>query len=145
MFDTNFHKNSGSQILASFIKDNPQKAATILQTVPLSEAVFWLSSLTLQELSKVLNFMDSKKSAVIIRRLPLKQSAKVLLSLNPTIATDILKYVPPFYKKRLESELTQEEKNLLKLEEPDEIQAILFKLKKGSDFVESDNNNIFYT
>ena len=101
MFDTNFHKNSGSQILASFIKDNPQKAATILQTVPLSEAVFWLSSLTLQELSKVLNFMDSKKSAVIIRRLPLKQSAKVLLSLRRDIVCRLLhqlitlrKYLP---------------------------------------------------
>jgi len=105
----NFHKVSGAQIIAAYIKDNPQKAALALQSVSLSEAVFWLSALTLADLTAVLNFMEVKKAAVILRRLPLKQGARTLLSLNPQKAGEILKYVPPFYKKRLEGELTQEE------------------------------------
>lgn len=109
MFDNNFHKVSGAQILASYIKDSPQKAALALQSVSLSEAVFWLSSLTSADLTSVLNFMEVKKAAVILRRLPLKQGARTLLSLNPQKAGEILKYVPPFYKKRLEGELTAEE------------------------------------
>ena len=109
MFDNNFHKVSGAQILASYIKDSPQKAALALQSVSLSEAVFWLSALTLADLTAVLYFMEVKKSAVILRRLPLKQGARTLLSLNPQKAGEILKYVPPFYKKRLEGELTSEE------------------------------------
>lgn len=105
----NFHKVSGAQILASYIKDSPQKAALALQSVSLSEAVFWLSSLTLADLTSVLNFMEVKKAAVILRRLPLKQGARALTSLNPQKAGEVLKYVPPFYKKRLEGELTKEE------------------------------------
>lgn len=105
----NFHKVSGAQIIAAYIKDSPQKAALALQSVSLSEAVFWLSSLTLADLTAVLNFMEVKKAAVILRRLPLKQGARTLLNLNPQKAGEILKYVPPFYKKRLEGELTQEE------------------------------------
>lgn len=109
MFDNNFHKVSGAQILAAYIKDSPQKAALALQSVSLSEAVFWLSSLTLADLTAVLNFMEVKKAAVILRRLPLKQGARTLLNLNPQKAGEVLKYVPPFYKKRLEGELTPEE------------------------------------
>ncbi len=105
----NFHKVSGAQIIAAYIKDYPQKAALALQSVSLSEAVFWLSSLTLADLTAVLNFMEVKKAAVILRRLPLKQGARTLLNLNPQKAGEVLKYVPPFYKKRLEGELTQEE------------------------------------
>ncbi len=105
----NFHKVSGVQILAAYIKDSPQKAALALQSVSLSEAVFWLSALTLADLTAVLNFMEVKKAAVILRRLPLKQGARTLLSLNPQKAGEILKYVPPFYKKRLEGELTPAE------------------------------------
>ena len=109
MFDNNFHKVSGAQIIAAYIKDYPQKAALALQSVSLSEAVFWLSALTLADLTAVLNFMEVKKAAVILRRLPLKQGARTLLSLNPQKAGEILKYVPPFYKKRLEGELSPEE------------------------------------
>ena len=109
MFDNNFHKVSGAQILASYIKDSPQKAALALQNVSLSEAVFWLSSLTLADLTAVLNFMEVKKAAVILRRIPLKQGARALTSLNPQKAGEVLKYVPPFYKKRLEGELSAEE------------------------------------
>ena len=109
MFESNFHKVSGAQILASYIKDSPQKAALALQSVSLSEAVFWLSSLTLADLTAVLNFMENKKAAVVLRRLPLKQGARALLTLNPQKAGEILHYVPPFYKKRLEGELTAEE------------------------------------
>lgn len=109
MFDNNFHKTSGAQILAAYIKDSPQKAALALQSVSLSEAVFWLSSLTMADLTAVLEFMEVKKAAVILRRLPLKQGARALLSLNPQKAGEILNYVPPFYKKRLEGELTPEE------------------------------------
>lgn len=109
MFDNNFHKVSGAQILATYIKDSPQKAALALQSVSLSEAVFWLSSITLVDLTAVLEFMEVKKAAVILRRLPLKQGARALLSLNPQKAGEILNYVPPFYKKRLEGELTPEE------------------------------------
>ena len=105
----NFHKVSGAQILASYIKDSPQKAAIALQSVSLSEAVFWLSSLTLADLTSVLNFMENKKAAIILRRLPLKQGARALTNLNPQKAGEILQYVPPFYKKRLEGELTPEE------------------------------------
>lgn len=105
----NFHKVSGAQLIAAYIKDSPQKAALALQSVSLSEAVFWLSSLTLADLTSVLNFMEVKKAAVILRRLPLKQGARTLLNLNPQKAGEILKYVPPFYKKRLEGELTPEE------------------------------------
>lgn len=105
----NFHKISGTQIIADYIKNSPQKAALALQSVSLSEAVFWLSSLTLSDLTAILNFMEVKKAAVILRRLPLKQGARTLTSLNPQKAGEILKYVPPFYKKRLEGELTQEE------------------------------------
>ena len=53
--------------------------------------------------------MENKKAAVILRRLPLKQGARALTNLNPQKAGEILQYVPPFYKKRLEGELTQEE------------------------------------
>ena len=109
MFDNNFHKTSGAQILAAYIKDSPQKAALALQSVSLSEAVFWLSSLTMADLTAVLEFMEVKKAAVILRRLPLKQGAHALLSLNPQKAGEILNYVPPFYRKRLEGELTPEE------------------------------------
>ena len=109
MFDNNFHKVSGAQILAAYIKDSPQKAALALQSVSLSEAVFWLSTLTMADLTAVLEFMEVKKAAVILRRLPLKQGAHALLSLNPQKAGEILNYVPPFYKKRLEGELTPEE------------------------------------
>ena len=109
MFDNNFHKSSGAQILATYIKDSPQKAALALQSVSLSEAVFWLSALTMADLTAVLEFMEVKKAAVILRRLPLKQGAHALLSLNPQKAGEILNYVPPFYKKRLEGELTPEE------------------------------------
>ncbi len=109
MFDNNFHKVSGAQILAAYIKDSPQKAALALQSVSLSEAVFWLSSLTSADLTSALNFMEVKKAAVILRRLPLKQGARTLLSLNPQKAGEVLKYVPPFYKKRLEGELSPEE------------------------------------
>ena len=105
----NFHKVSGAQLIAAYIKDSPQKAALALQSVSLSEAVFWLSSLTLADLTSVLNFMEVKKAAVILRRLPLKQGARTLLNLNPQKAGEILKYVPPFYKKRLEGELKPEE------------------------------------
>lgn len=109
MFDNNFHKVSGTQIIAAYIKDSPQKAALALQSVSLSEAVFWLSSLTLADLTAVLNFMEVKKAAVILRRLPLKQGARTLLNLNPQKSGEVLKYVPPFYKKRLEGELTPAE------------------------------------
>jgi len=109
MFDNNFHKVSGAQILAQYIKDCPQKAALALQNISLSEAVFWLSSLTLADLTAVLAFMEDKKAAVILRRLPLKQGARALINLNPQKAGEILKYVPPFYKKRLEGELKPEE------------------------------------
>lgn len=105
----NFHKVSGAQILAAYIKDSPQKAALALQSVSLSEAVFWLSTLTLADLTAALNFMEVKKAAVILRRLPLKQGARALTSLNPQKAGEVLKYVPPFYKKRLEGELAPEE------------------------------------
>ncbi|MCR5504825.1 MAG: CBS domain-containing protein [Elusimicrobiaceae bacterium] len=110
----NFHKTSGAQLIAAYIKDSPQKAALALQSVSLSEAVFWLSSLTLADLTAALTFMDNKKAAVILRRLPLKQGARALLTLNPQKAGEVLNYVPPFYKKRLEGELTPEELKIFK-------------------------------
>ena len=132
MFDNNFHKVSGAQILATYIKDSPQKAALALQSVSLSEAVFWLSSITLVDLTAVLEFMEVKKAAVILRRLPLKQGARALLSLNPQKAGEILNYVPPFYKKRLEGELTPEELSYLKNLPNDKLLEMLENLRKAN-------------
>lgn len=77
----------------------------MLETLPLNEAVYWVSSLKAQSIVAALENMTPKKAAVLLRRLPSKQAAHIVLGLNAARAGELILALPPHYKKKLADNL----------------------------------------
>lgn len=101
MFDTTQHKTSGAKILEDFISASPKKAALALEQIALSEAVFWFSGLKAAYLIACLEEMDSKKATFLLRRLHIKQAARIMQGLSAAKAGEIMLNLPIHYKKRI--------------------------------------------
>jgi magnesium transporter len=95
------HKSSALSLLEGFLAAAPEDAAKMLETLPLSEAVFWVSSLKAQSVILVLENMTYKKAAVLLRRLPFKQASYVAAGLNAARAAELLSELPPYFKQKL--------------------------------------------
>ena len=101
MFDTMQHKTSGEKMLEDFISASPNKAAAALEQMALSEAVFWVSGLRASSLIACLEEADSKKAAFLLRRLHIKQAARIMQGLSASKAGEIMLNLPVHYKKRI--------------------------------------------
>ena len=101
MFDTMQHKTSGEKMLEDFISASPEKAASALEQMALSEAVFWVSGLRASSLIACLEKMDSKKAAFLLRRLHIKQAARIMQGVSAAKAGEIMLNLPVHYKKRI--------------------------------------------
>lgn len=101
MLDTMQHKTSGSELLEKFIEASPDKAADVLQSMPLAEAVFWISSLKSETIMLCFEHMNPQKAAHLLRRLPVKQSSHIAARLPAATAALIVQNLPVHYKAKL--------------------------------------------
>lgn len=105
MLETMQHKASGDELLEKFIESAPAQAAAALENMPLSEAVFWLTSLRAQSILLCFEHMNPKKAAPLLRRLPIKQSVFIITRLGGEVAAQIMLNLPAPYKARLSAAL----------------------------------------
>jgi len=105
MLETMQHKASGDELLEKFIQTSPSQAAAALEDMPLGEAVFWLTSLRAQSIFLCFEHMNPKKSAPLLRRLPIKQAVYIISRLKTEIAAKIMVNLPAPYKERLNAAL----------------------------------------
>lgn len=108
MLETMQHKTSGEELLEKFIESAPAQAASALENMPLSEAVFWMTSLRAQSLVLCFEQMNPKKAAPLLRRLPIKQAVFIISRLNAQCAAQMMLNLPAPYKERLTAALEPE-------------------------------------
>ncbi|MDR1124148.1 MAG: hypothetical protein LBL61_06145 [Elusimicrobiota bacterium] len=99
------HKASAAAVLERFLEASPKEAAQTLEALPLSEAVFWASSLKARGIIAALENMAPQKAAVLLRRLPFKQAAHIILNLNSLRAGELFAALPPHYKQKLAADM----------------------------------------
>ncbi|MGB2579021.1 magnesium transporter [Elusimicrobium simillimum] len=97
-----------------FIAAAPQAAARFFESLSTHEALQYVAGLKAEYIVLLLSNMTPARTAVLLRRLPVKQAAYVTSSFNINFAAQVLEALPAHHKTKIESTLPQSFKAELK-------------------------------